>query len=208
MWTAWCPNYLSSGDMIDSSFYMRFEYQSIHTLEKIVPIRGMWHFRRKLQQKGWCILTRAYPLLELITNCVTGNSRIDKGTLVYPPPPTWDWGTPLGDRRASTCYAAGGMPLAVTQEDFLVFILDQTRSIVAENAGYWGISFPSFWSHYWNDFTGNLHDLWSPKTGNIIFIGLTFVHFISVLVDKRFNKAKPMYTKNTFIYNQRFLYKI
>ena len=30
------------------------------------------------------------------------------------PPPTWD--------IASTCYAAGGMPLAFTQEDFLVFI--------------------------------------------------------------------------------------
>ena len=36
------------------------------------------------------------------------------------------------------------MPLAVTQEDFLVFILDQTRSIVAESAGYWGIHFRHF----------------------------------------------------------------
>ena len=31
----------------------------------------------------------------------------------YPPPPGWD-------NRRSTCYAAGGMPLAFRQEDFLV----------------------------------------------------------------------------------------
>ena len=40
-----------------------------------------------------------------------------------PPPPSWDWDTsPLGrqNSRASTCYAAGGMALAVTQKDFLV----------------------------------------------------------------------------------------
>ena len=50
------------------------------------------------------------------------------------PPPTQQagWGTPLPiglDRgtpwrqrsRASTCYAVGGMPLAFTQEDFLVY---------------------------------------------------------------------------------------
>ena len=42
-------------------------------------------------------------------------------------PPSWDWGTPWQgwgtpqDRRASTCYMTGDMPLAVTQEDFLVF---------------------------------------------------------------------------------------
>ena len=34
------------------------------------------------------------------------------GTGYPPPPPTWD--------IASTCYVAGGMPLAFTQEDFLV----------------------------------------------------------------------------------------
>ena len=36
-------------------------------------------------------------------------------------PPGWDWGTPLHprDRRASTCYAAHSMPLAVRQEDYL-----------------------------------------------------------------------------------------
>ena len=55
------------------------------------------------------------------------------------PPPTWDWvtpwtwdwvpptptldlepGTPPPTSTASTCYAAGGVPLAFTQEDFLV----------------------------------------------------------------------------------------
>ena len=39
----------------------------------------------------------------------------------YPPPHGLDWGNPTGQKnRASTCYAAGGMPLASTQEDFLV----------------------------------------------------------------------------------------
>ena len=39
-----------------------------------------------------------------------------------PPQPGQDWGTPLPhqDSRVSTCYTAGGMTLAVTQEDFLV----------------------------------------------------------------------------------------
>ena len=40
-----------------------------------------------------------------------------------PPPPSQDWRVPPPLRqnsRASTCYAAGGMPLAVTQEDYLV----------------------------------------------------------------------------------------
>ena len=46
------------------------------------------------------------------------------------PPQTWDWVPPRPGTRyppqprqisiASTCYAAGGMPLAFTQEDFLV----------------------------------------------------------------------------------------
>ena len=35
---------------------------------------------------------------------------------VPPPPPP----PPPGDRRASTCYAVGGRPVAVMQEDFLV----------------------------------------------------------------------------------------
>ena len=61
-----------------------------------------------------------------------------------------------------------------------------------------------FWIDYWNDFTGNPHDLWIRKT-KTFFVGLTFVHFISVHEDKRFNKAKSMYTKDTF---QCFLYKI
>ena len=41
-------------------------------------------------------------------------------------PPTWD-GVPHPPRQSSivsTCYAAGSMPLAFTQEDILVFQLD------------------------------------------------------------------------------------
>ena len=57
-----------------------------------------------------------------------------------PPPPGLDgggggtWGTPPPPIRqssiASTCYAAGGVPLALTQEDFLVFylVIDQQES--------------------------------------------------------------------------------
>ena len=49
-------------------------------------------------------------------------------------PPIQDWiGTLSPIRRqssvASTCYAAGGMPLAFTQEDFLVFILMRTWTL-------------------------------------------------------------------------------
>ena len=50
---------------------------------------------------------------------------------VPPPPPTyrsekgqvigWGGGTPNRNSIVCTCYAAGGMPLAFTQEDFLVF---------------------------------------------------------------------------------------
>ena len=49
-----------------------------------------------------------------------------KTELGYPPPlqSGQDWGTnlptPGQDSRMSTCYAAGGMPLAVTQGDFLI----------------------------------------------------------------------------------------
>ena len=53
------------------------------------------------------------------------------GTLGTPPTEIWDgvppylrWGTPpLQSSIASTCYAAGGVPLAFTQKDFLVFTL-------------------------------------------------------------------------------------
>ena len=41
---------------------------------------------------------------------------LGQGTL----PPDLGWGTPPTWDIASTCYAAGGMPLAFTQEDFLV----------------------------------------------------------------------------------------
>ena len=60
-------------------------------------------------------------------------SRTVRGTLPHsgldevpppPPPSRTGWGTPpplSGDSSiASTCYMAGGMPLAFTQEDFLV----------------------------------------------------------------------------------------
>ena len=42
--------------------------------------------------------------------------------LGYPPPARSGWGTPPPQTIsiASTCYAADGMPLAFTQEDFLV----------------------------------------------------------------------------------------
>ena len=52
-------------------------------------------------------------------------------------PWTWDRVPPgpgTGDRVppsiASTCYAAGGMPLAFTQEDFLVILLFSTLQLV------------------------------------------------------------------------------
>ena len=38
-------------------------------------------------------------------------------------PPSQDWGTPRQNSKTSTCYPAGGMPLAVTQEDFLVQLM-------------------------------------------------------------------------------------
>ena len=44
----------------------------------------------------------------------------------YPSPSMTGWGTPPIRREISiesTCYAGGGMPLAFTQEDFLVSIL-------------------------------------------------------------------------------------
>ena len=49
----------------------------------------------------------------------------------YPILPDWGWdwmGVPPSQvrrqsSRASTCYAAGGMPLAFTQEDFLVLVV-------------------------------------------------------------------------------------
>ena len=43
----------------------------------------------------------------------------------YPPPSGldgWMGVLPISGSRASTCYAAGGIPLALTQEDFLVSI--------------------------------------------------------------------------------------
>ena len=47
------------------------------------------------------------------------------------PPLGLDWGTPPPIRRqnsrVSTCYAAGGMPLAFTQEDFLVYKAELER---------------------------------------------------------------------------------
>ena len=44
-------------------------------------------------------------------------------TLGWGTPPDLGWGTPLRQSSiASTCYAVGGMPLALTQEDFLVLL--------------------------------------------------------------------------------------
>ena len=54
----------------------------------------------------------------------TRGTPIQDGTGVPPPPVRTGLRYPSPpadqDSRASTCYAAGGMPLAVTQEDFLV----------------------------------------------------------------------------------------
>ena len=41
-----------------------------------------------------------------------------------PGPRSGQGGTPSWNRMACTCYAAGGTPLAFTQEDFLVDLLD------------------------------------------------------------------------------------
>ena len=49
------------------------------------------------------------------------------------PPPSR--GTPLQDNRWSTWYAAVGMPLAFTQEDFLVFLLLQKQSVTKITVG-------------------------------------------------------------------------
>ena len=46
----------------------------------------------------------------------------------YPPPP------PLDSSIASTCYAASGMPLAFTQEDFLVYY--KVRCIILQIYGW------------------------------------------------------------------------
>ena len=56
-------------------------------------------------------------------------SDLDGGRGTCPPPNPgirpgwWGGGTPHWNSIACTCYAAGGMPLAFTQEDFLVHIL-------------------------------------------------------------------------------------
>ena len=48
------------------------------------------------------------------------------GTGGVPPVPGQDRGAggyPIQNSIACTCYAAGGMPLAFTQEDFLVYLI-------------------------------------------------------------------------------------
>ena len=45
---------------------------------------------------------------------------LDGGGYLGYPPTMSGWGYPPPPTIASTCYAAGGMPLAFTQEDFLV----------------------------------------------------------------------------------------
>ena len=47
------------------------------------------------------------------------------------PPSKTGWGTPLPVSKTSTCYAAGGVPLAFTQEDFLVFHFSTFSIIVS-----------------------------------------------------------------------------
>ena len=99
-------------------------------------ISGPRFFEGGTQTCGWVLqswLGGGLPQSWTEQDCGTAPARTGLG---YPPP--WsgqDWGTPptqhrtrvtpplSKDRRASTCYAAGGMPLAVTQEDFLIYEL-------------------------------------------------------------------------------------
>ena len=49
-------------------------------------------------------------------------------------------GTPHQGSMACTCYAAGGMPLAFTQEDFLVYIVVKSSENFLDSLGYWGMT--------------------------------------------------------------------
>ena len=57
------------------------------------------------------------------------------GYLGYPPTTMTGWGTSTPTSLASTSYAAGGMPLAFTQEDFLVIYIALFVKAVANPGG-------------------------------------------------------------------------
>ena len=61
-----------------------------------------------------------HPDLEEVPNCPNLGRGITHPDLS---PGQEEVGTPNWNNIACTCYAAGGMPLAFTQEDFLVLIL-------------------------------------------------------------------------------------
>ena len=83
-------------------------------------------------------------------------------------------------------------------DQFWLIFSDQTHLTVVEIAGS-GVGGGVISTWLLKRLHWNLSWFMEYKTKETIFIGLTFVHFISVHVDKRFNKAKSMYTKNTFI---------
>ena len=72
---------------------------------------------------------QSWPGGYLSTGYSPGQDRT--GVPLSPPPGQVRMGYPPGQNsRASTYYAAGGMPLAFTQEDFLVFVRLEDRSII------------------------------------------------------------------------------
>ena len=62
---------------------------------------------------GTPVPARGYPREDRVPQLGLGYPR-DSDWAIPPPP--------RHNKRASTCYAVGTMPLAVTQEDFLVFL--------------------------------------------------------------------------------------
>ena len=97
VWTGWVPNPRSGLGGTLSQIWMgvppskiRMRYPTHQRLDGVPPP----------SRTGWG----------------TPHPRLDEATSPIPPPPT----VRRQISKASTCYAAGGMPLAFTQEDFLV----------------------------------------------------------------------------------------
>ena len=78
-----------------------------------IPGLGVTHPRVGVPQPG----LGGYPISGLGGTL----TRSGWGVPRYPPTLRWDTPPPRQISIASTCYAAGGMPLAFTQEDFLVY---------------------------------------------------------------------------------------
>ena len=90
--------------------------------EEVLHPRSGWGGGTPGQDRGgWGVWTGGYPHVKVRTGWGTPPSGLDGVT----PPSRTRWGTPpLVERQssiASTCYAAGSMPLALTQ-DFLVWV--------------------------------------------------------------------------------------